>query len=280
MFTCFLEVLELASSENQSRGRIYSDVIRVWSVCDKKRVDAEIARVYQCYMRGQQSLLRKELRGILAPQPDSASEAGGVKLPITYTEADTSGARGAAGKTRNQAKDTHQLIVPASSFHGSDNKLVKFYDFDPITDYVLQRQTAHITGPLATSSLAEDASSTVTSTSETTPSMPQSTDEELAADTFAVELPFRLTEMEYAIVNLKPSPPEPIILLGRSGTGKTTCCLYRMFAQFISYWFKCNRHRGRPLIRRPVRRRVQHTPPTYPAAASGETSGEGAKSGR
>jgi len=40
-----------------------------------------------------------------------------------------------------------------------------------------------------------------------------------------VDFPFRVTDLEHAIINLQT--PSPILLLGRSGTGKTTCCLYR-----------------------------------------------------
>ncbi|XP_038075614.1 TPR and ankyrin repeat-containing protein 1-like [Patiria miniata] len=51
-----------------------------------------------------------------------------------------------------------------------------------------------------------------------------------------VEFPFRVTELEHAIINLQPEPPSSILLLGRSGTGKTTCCLYRMWTRFVRYW--------------------------------------------
>lgn len=51
-----------------------------------------------------------------------------------------------------------------------------------------------------------------------------------------IGFPFKMTELEHAIVNLRPDPPTPIILLGRSGTGKTTCCLYRLWDQFKRYW--------------------------------------------
>ena len=51
-----------------------------------------------------------------------------------------------------------------------------------------------------------------------------------------VEFPFRVTELEHAIINLKHTPPAPVILLGRSGTGKTTCCLYRLWNRCINYW--------------------------------------------
>ncbi|XP_044311040.1 TPR and ankyrin repeat-containing protein 1 isoform X2 [Varanus komodoensis] len=53
-----------------------------------------------------------------------------------------------------------------------------------------------------------------------------------------VEYPFRVGELEYAIIGLNPKPLEPIILIGRSGTGKTTCCLYRLWKNFHSYWEK------------------------------------------
>ncbi|XP_072268229.1 TPR and ankyrin repeat-containing protein 1 [Pyxicephalus adspersus] len=53
---------------------------------------------------------------------------------------------------------------------------------------------------------------------------------------FRVEYPFRVGELEYAVIDLNPKPMEAIILIGRSGTGKTTCCLYRLWKKFHSYW--------------------------------------------
>ena len=61
-----------------------------------------------------------------------------------------------------------------------------------------------------------------------------------------VDFPFKVTELEYAIVNLQPNPTTPIILLGRSGTGKTTCCLYRLWNKFQCYWEKA--HTAGPYI--------------------------------
>ena len=65
-----------------------------------------------------------------------------------------------------------------------------------------------------------------------------------------VEFPFHVTELEHAIINLKHDPPAPIILLGRSGTGKTTCCLYRLWSRFIHYWTQAKA--GGPLIPRTI----------------------------
>ncbi|KAK3740295.1 hypothetical protein QZH41_018527, partial [Actinostola sp. cb2023] len=53
-----------------------------------------------------------------------------------------------------------------------------------------------------------------------------------------IDFPFKVTELEHAIINLKPDKACTIILLGRSGTGKTTCCLYRLWTEFQNYWEK------------------------------------------
>lgn len=49
------------------------------------------------------------------------------------------------------------------------------------------------------------------------------------------DFPFKVWPKEYAIINL-PYADESILLLGRSGTGKTTCCLYRLWNEFKLYW--------------------------------------------
>ncbi|XP_068863754.1 TPR and ankyrin repeat-containing protein 1 [Aphelocoma coerulescens] len=65
----------------------------------------------------------------------------------------------------------------------------------------------------------------------------------------SVDYPFRVGELEYAVIALNPKPMEPIILIGRSGTGKTTCCLYRLWKKFYSYWEKSTLAEG-PLLER------------------------------
>eukprot|EP00741_Cyanophora_paradoxa_P017152 tig00020960_g16564.t1 len=43
---------------------------------------------------------------------------------------------------------------------------------------------------------------------------------------------FSITETEHKIVSLD----EPILLIGRSGTGKTACAVFRMWSRYRSYW--------------------------------------------
>uniref|UniRef100_A0A8C4N7W2 Uncharacterized protein n=1 Tax=Eptatretus burgeri TaxID=7764 RepID=A0A8C4N7W2_EPTBU len=66
-----------------------------------------------------------------------------------------------------------------------------------------------------------------------------------------VEYPFRVGELEHAVINLNPKPAEAIILVGRSGTGKTTCLVYRLWKVFLSYWERAMQA-GDPWICKPV----------------------------
>lgn len=60
------------------------------------------------------------------------------------------------------------------------------------------------------------------------PSPRQGLDESL------VDWPFRVSEAEQRIIELQS--PSSIILLGRSGTGKTTCAVFRMWSR----WYTSN----------------------------------------
>jgi hypothetical protein len=51
-----------------------------------------------------------------------------------------------------------------------------------------------------------------------------------------VDFPFEVTGQEKKIICLPNDAP--IMLLGRSGTGKTTCLLYRMWRNFVNFWEK------------------------------------------
>jgi hypothetical protein len=44
------------------------------------------------------------------------------------------------------------------------------------------------------------------------------------------------------IIELEPRPPASILLLGRSGTGKTTVLVFRLFAAWLSAYQHTHRH--------------------------------------
>ncbi|XP_027747610.1 TPR and ankyrin repeat-containing protein 1 isoform X2 [Empidonax traillii] len=87
----------------------------------------------------------------------------------------------------------------------------------------------------------------------------------------SVEYPFRVGELEYAVIDINPKPMEPIILIGRSGTGKTTCCLYRLWKKFYSYWEKSTLANG-PLLERQTWQQRQCS--EFEKASLGKEEGE------
>ena len=52
------------------------------------------------------------------------------------------------------------------------------------------------------------------------------------------DFPFKEWPKEHDIITLPQD--SPILLIGRSGTGKTTCCLYRLWNEFRMYWEKAS----------------------------------------
>ena len=50
------------------------------------------------------------------------------------------------------------------------------------------------------------------------------------------DFPFKEWHKEHEIIQLPYTDSEAILLLGRSGTGKTTCCIYRLWNEFKIYW--------------------------------------------
>ena len=49
-------------------------------------------------------------------------------------------------------------------------------------------------------------------------------------------LPLKLSQQEHIIVNMAADEDRTILVVGRSGTGKTTCCLSSMWEEFRLYW--------------------------------------------
>ena len=50
-----------------------------------------------------------------------------------------------------------------------------------------------------------------------------------------MDLPFTPGPLEHEIIHYRTTPKRSILLMGRSGTGKTTCLVFRMWAQYMAY---------------------------------------------
>lgn len=92
-----------------------------------------------------------------------------------------------------------------------------------------------------------------------------------------VDFPFRVTEEEHDIINFEPSPQSSIILIGRSGTGKTTCILYRLWNSFINYWR--NAVESGPLISKKMMFLPKEQSTSQLQSNSGVTNGDDGEAG-
>ena len=193
---------ELRLDKKNPEGRIYSDIIRVWDiVLDHDKLQRSIDLIVKSHDRGMDCIVKRKLKGMPVKSGGNSTLTSEC-LPNKYAEIGdleqkgNSQAKKSAPKKSTIADNLPQIFFPPASANEQEYHILKFYSFS----------TA-----LVRTVLESDISS-------------------------RIDFPFKITELEHAIVNLRPDPPMPIILLGRSGTGKTTCCLYRLWDRFQSYW--------------------------------------------
>lgn len=193
---------ELRLDKKNSEGRIYSDIIRVWDiVLDHDKLQRSIDLIVKSHDRGMDCIVKRKLKGMPVKSGGNSALTSEC-LPNKYAEIGDLEQKGnpqakkSVPKKSTIADNLPQIFFPPASANEQEYHILKFYSFS----------TA-----LVKTVLESDISS-------------------------KIDFPFKITELEHAIVNLRPDPPMPIILLGRSGTGKTTCCLYRLWDRFQSYW--------------------------------------------
>ena len=194
---------ELRLNIGNPEGRIYSDIIRVWDiVLDHDKLQRSIEHIVKSHDRGMDCIIKKKLKGITMEALSETSSSSEC-LPNKYAEladlekpANNPLVKKDVPKRPTVSNDLSQIFFPPASANEQEYHILKFYSFS----------TA-----LVKTVLESDTST-------------------------KIDFPFKITELEHAIVNLRPDPPIPIILLGRSGTGKTTCCLYRLWDNFQRYW--------------------------------------------
>ena len=168
---------------------------------DHDKLQRSIDHIVKSHDRGMHCLIKKKLKGIPA-ESRNANTTAGERLPNKYVEIADPNIPTESIHKKNIPKKTPlsenlpQMFFPPASANEQEYHILKFYSFNT---------------PLVKTVLESDTST-------------------------KVDFPFKITELEHAIVNLRPDPPAPIILLGRSGTGKTTCCLYRLWDNFQRYW--------------------------------------------
>ena len=208
---------EILMQTRESEGRVYSDIIRVWDIAlVHDSVEHKIENIVKSHDRGMDCIIKTNLKGV--KRDDLRKDVAGECFPNYYVE-----------KTEDQKKKDETRFAskrePQQKKTKEDELLGLFYP--PAS---ANEQEYHI---LKFYSFNSALVNTI-----------------LQCDTTRVDFPFKVTELEHDIINLYPKPPCPVILLGRSGTGKTTCCLYRLWKEFENYWKGASR--GGPHIPRYV----------------------------
>ncbi|KAL9962912.1 hypothetical protein ACROYT_G032063 [Oculina patagonica] len=189
-----------SDKDTKSKTTIYSEIIRIWDIVfDHDKLSHAIENIVTSFIRGQGCILKKELRGL--PRGD-ASQNQGPNLYVKRTQ-DNSRASSPTPEVqedqtrKDEADDDQVTFFPPASHHDNEYQVLKFYHLSTaMIQTILKQQSCNV----------------------------------------EVDFPFRVTEEEHDIINFEPSPQSSIILIGRSGTGKTTCILYRLWKDFINYW--------------------------------------------
>ena len=195
---------------------IYTDIIRIHSGGDNKnKQDSDIKKIVTSYSRKSQCQLRRELKFHLG-QGEGKEGKGkghgevidpktGLRIPKTYQTIDRDAKSGERGQ---------HLVSLENDYE--DGRVV------------------FTQGPAQSDMSQYNLQSAYMLNSEFVASLVYSDE--------PPEFPIEVEETEAEIIRLAPDPPSSILLLGRSGTGKTTCLVYRMWNEYKTYWEKTGMH--------------------------------------
>ena len=188
-----------SDKDAESKTTIYSEIIRIWDIVfDHDNLPRAIENIVTSFTRGQECILKKELKGL--PRGKGFQNRG-PNLYVKRTQANLCASMSAfdVQENKSEAYDDEVTYFPPASHHENEYQVLKFYDLSAaMIQTILKQQSCHV----------------------------------------EIDFPFRVTEEEHDIINFEPTPHSSIILIGRSGTGKTTCILYRLWKDFINYWEK------------------------------------------
>ena len=177
-----------------SRSRCFQDMIRVWCITlDHDKYERERTRVEASHRRAQTSREKPALRR-LASAP---LRQDGQRLPQSYEEREANaGKEAAAPEEAADAVASQQELqqhLPPASSSADAYTLLKFFD---------------MSAELLHACL-------------------------MGQDETRVDFPFRVSQHELDIITHDSNPPAAMLLIGRSGTGKTTCAVYRLWARWL-----------------------------------------------
>ena len=184
------------NNDDKSCG-VYTEVIRIWNIVfDHDALARKIKQIVRSYNRGTSCFVRKNLKGSPLNSPLVSTKNDQKSTPKIYVP----------------KEDAAQQIVGNTKPCTSNDECSKIF-FPPGSP---EETEYHILKFYAFSNAMVNAMLDRSATN--------------------FDFPFRVSELEHSIINLAPTRAKSILLLGRSGTGKTTCCLYRLWTNYQTYW--------------------------------------------
>ncbi len=246
-----------ASSPSSSRGLggpapqiVYSHVIRVWAlIYDHDDISAEVARVAESHRKGGLSNVKRLLKVANGNEP---ARHDGAFVPRRFLPMSDD----AAKRLLKQARlATTSMTDAAASAMASGGLLVtlpakpgvdefvpeKFFSAGAVFNSLLVDQARGLAQQLVQRHQQQQAREAGSATGEADDDEDEDEDEDeegggAGRASASTDLQFVTSPLEHSIITLNPRPPSSIVVLGRSGTGKTVCVLYRLFSLLLTYW--------------------------------------------
>ena len=188
---------ELPNNKNGKRGEIYTEVIRIWDIVfDHKKVPRKIKKIVHSYNRGTSCFIKKSLKATRIDSLLLSKNNDRERVPKIYVPKEDHDVPTEEREKPCSSNESSKMFFPPGSPKETEYHILKFYAFS----------NAMVTAMLDNQNLTN------------------------------FDFPFRVSELEHSIIYLAPKRATSILLLGRSGTGKTTCCLYRLWNNYQTYW--------------------------------------------
>jgi hypothetical protein len=197
-------VFEVAVDFSQ-RSKTWQETLRLWVITlSHDKYEGRIKSIEASYRRSKDVNQKQRLEADDAgdvPDPRFLPRVGPLpskqRLPRRYHEIGSSSAAEDEGEDRDNDVPRKEVRdhLPPASSQQDSYTLLKFYS-------VSQELLKTVLGGL---------------------------------DDSVVDFPFRVSPTEQDIIEMNPVPPCSILLLGRSGTGKTTCAVYRIWGHWMTH---------------------------------------------
>ena len=190
---------DLSDNNDEKLCGIYTEVIRIWDIVfDHDTVPRKIQKIVRSYNRGTSCFIKKNLKATQFHSSSLPTKNDQKSIPKIYVLKEDAVQQAGQNKKPCSSSKSTKMFFPPGSPEETEYHVLKFYAFSNAM-----------------------VNTMLNNENET-----------------KFHFPFRVSELEHSIISLAPKRATSILLLGRSGTGKTTCCLYRLWNNYQTYWKK------------------------------------------